>query len=341
MYMPVLRGKRFELLALRDLAAEGAISANVVPIIEPVRTETIGTDLRRAIAGWLDSGGSLGVVVNPGVGGLESQTPVNDVLSELAIAYDADWGDLTGTIGPVRERLIPVLAVATDPVAYARGLKVIKEKLGAGTPVILWLRDAVSSHAIAKPAQESGLVVTQLLVSEARAGKRIARDFDIAPGVVVFDDPFPRKTSNADYLDQREQVFTEEHIYFRDDGLAGFCDYGTIGKDFRDGGGAPKYVVIHWTYQRRGQVTEDSPVYLQHFCSDDEDVVAPVHAKYDVASKKLVDFCARERVFETLGMRVLREYYEEGAFPGLGMLKKMSIMNHLAVVDRALGDKSL
>lgn len=343
MYMPILRGKRFELLALRDLAAENAVSKHIVPIIEPVKAGTTATELRRAIDGWLASGGSLGVVVNPSVGELRSSLPNTLILDQIYEAQGGDWrdADLTGSGDTPLHRLFPVLIVSTDAGEFAQGLEALRARFSDDVSVALWLRDNVPTDAVATAAVTAGVTVTHVLVSESRAGKRLARALNPAPGVVVFGDHFPSQATNAEYPDQREQVFTEEHMYFHDDNLAGFCDYGTIGADYRDGGGAPKYVVIHWTYQHGFESPSESPVYLQHFCSDHESVVAPVQTKYSDAANKLVAFCDREGLPETPGLTILRRYHAEEGFPGLGMLKKISIMNHLAVMDRALGDASL
>lgn len=37
-YFPFFRGKRYEMMALRDLAEEIANSGNVIPILEPVNS---------------------------------------------------------------------------------------------------------------------------------------------------------------------------------------------------------------------------------------------------------------------------------------------------------------
>lgn len=38
MYFPYLRGKQFELLALREFANKNASNRKIIPIIEPVKT---------------------------------------------------------------------------------------------------------------------------------------------------------------------------------------------------------------------------------------------------------------------------------------------------------------
>lgn len=37
MYFPYLRGRQFELIALRDLVDKGVLSDKIIPIIEPVK----------------------------------------------------------------------------------------------------------------------------------------------------------------------------------------------------------------------------------------------------------------------------------------------------------------
>ena len=37
MYFPYLRGRQFELIALRDLVEKGVLSDKIIPIIEPVK----------------------------------------------------------------------------------------------------------------------------------------------------------------------------------------------------------------------------------------------------------------------------------------------------------------
>ena len=37
MYFPYLRGRQFELIALRELVEKGVLSSRITPIIEPVK----------------------------------------------------------------------------------------------------------------------------------------------------------------------------------------------------------------------------------------------------------------------------------------------------------------
>ena len=37
MYFPYLRGRQYELLALRELAQDGLLGSHVIPVIEPLK----------------------------------------------------------------------------------------------------------------------------------------------------------------------------------------------------------------------------------------------------------------------------------------------------------------
>jgi len=40
MYFPYLRGRQYELIAIRELAEKGKLSKRIIPIIEPVKLST-------------------------------------------------------------------------------------------------------------------------------------------------------------------------------------------------------------------------------------------------------------------------------------------------------------
>src|SRR5688572_14986136 len=70
MYLPFLRGKQYELLALREFAKEIASSDIISPIIEPVRSETKGVET--AIAELIKNNVNFTLIANPTVGEIEN-----------------------------------------------------------------------------------------------------------------------------------------------------------------------------------------------------------------------------------------------------------------------------
>lgn len=68
MYFPYLRGRQFELIALRDLVDKGVLSDKIIPIIEPVK---LSSTLIKTIESYGKKGKQLGIIVNPKVGGFK------------------------------------------------------------------------------------------------------------------------------------------------------------------------------------------------------------------------------------------------------------------------------
>jgi len=69
MYFPYLRGRQYELLALRELAENHLLGNYVIPIIEPVK---LSPTLINAMSAFISAKHPLAVIRNPAVGGFMS-----------------------------------------------------------------------------------------------------------------------------------------------------------------------------------------------------------------------------------------------------------------------------
>ena len=69
MYFPILRGRQFELIALRELCEEGLLSKSIIPIIEPVK---LSSTLCKTISIYGSKGHLLALINNPLVGTFDS-----------------------------------------------------------------------------------------------------------------------------------------------------------------------------------------------------------------------------------------------------------------------------
>ena len=57
MYFPILRGRQFELLALRECVNQGFLSNKIIPVVEPVKvsstyTKTVDSFIRTGPGGY-------------------------------------------------------------------------------------------------------------------------------------------------------------------------------------------------------------------------------------------------------------------------------------------------
>lgn len=69
MYFPYLRGRQFELLALRELTLKKLLSSKVIPVVEPVK---LSPTLLKTMEVFVENKKELGIIWNPAVGTFES-----------------------------------------------------------------------------------------------------------------------------------------------------------------------------------------------------------------------------------------------------------------------------
>ena len=67
MYFPYLRGRLFELIAIRELIEKSLISTKVMPVVEPVK---LSSALIKTMLTFEDENRTLGLVRNPNVGNM-------------------------------------------------------------------------------------------------------------------------------------------------------------------------------------------------------------------------------------------------------------------------------
>lgn len=151
---------------------------------------------------------------------------------------------------------------------------------------------------------------------------------------VMCEDHFPKQTRNIDYLDTETEFFSSDHLYYADDGYKGFSDYSVVGEEFSETGFAPYAVAIHIVYFDKKNILR-----IAHFVSDSNDDISDPARKFAEAVKKLVEWNQNERL-DTAGIRAFEEAYYDQTYPGLGVVKKYSIMHHLELMSKHLdGDR--
>ena len=69
MYFPYVRGRQYELLALRELVTKDLLSPNILPIAEPVK---LSSTLSKTMEEFVKKQKKIGIVCNPAVGSFSS-----------------------------------------------------------------------------------------------------------------------------------------------------------------------------------------------------------------------------------------------------------------------------
>lgn len=149
---------------------------------------------------------------------------------------------------------------------------------------------------------------------------------------IRLDDIFLKQEKNADFLEIPAHKFTEEHLYYKEDGYSGFSDYTVLPSEYIEGGSTPRAVAIHLTYLNS---EEENQIWIRHFTSETNDSIANVQGKFEEAAIKAIEFCNKEGLTNA-AINELRLCLVESRYPGLGTVKKISIKNHLLVVGKFL-----
>jgi len=296
MYYPVLRGKQFELIALRELAPQLS-PETFCPILEPVRKKFPA--LAKTIRSLNEFKFKPIVIVNPSIGDfskLSSRESINDDLSSC-LDEKIEYLPCLSTKDLTVEELQTFITDIDDFAIFVEG--------GLSKELIPILRDAS-------------------LVVSTKYQKAAFKDLN---NVVIVQDNFERAARNSDYPDK--SFFSEAHTDFQvSKNVVGFGDYTITGNDFSESGGPAYVVAVHLSYI---DSDEFDAMYIKHFKSFDDSSPTRPGEKFGDALNQLIGFANTngDMVYDTLGLEGFFQLYEDGHFPGLGQVKKLSIQHHI------------
>lgn len=149
---------------------------------------------------------------------------------------------------------------------------------------------------------------------------------------VMLEDRFPKRDRNVDYLNQEDEFFSSDHLYYAKEGYLGFSDFSVVGKDYVESGFAPYAIAIHIVY-----FTEDQTLRVCHFVSDTNDDIKDPAGKFSEALAKLVKWNETKRL-NTFGIQSFEAMYRNRSYPGLGSVKKLCIMHHIEMMSQYLDE---
>ena len=136
---------------------------------------------------------------------------------------------------------------------------------------------------------------------------------------------------NVDYIESPDELFSRNHLVYRKRGYVGFSDYSIVGDAYEESGFAPLAVAIHILYF--GQKSE---LRVHHFVSESNENISDPARKFAEAMQNLLSWENFDIIPKTKGLQNLLDYYSNGKFPGLGVIKKCSIMHHLELIGKYL-----
>jgi len=306
MYFPYLRGKQFELIALRELSTLISTSEKISPIIEPVKNSST---LKSTLKELIDKNINFSFILNPRVGSFENPFEALEVLKEII----------------------------TDHTNFQLGIIVDKKTEQGITELLDFTNNIDLDHngfTLIHTSEVENNTINQLnadldikynLIYSKETSRRYYRKFR-QESRVSLDDYFRKLDRNADYLTVPVSDFSEEYKFYQEDGFVGFSDFLTIGDNYSETGFLPRAVAIHLSY------IENDKIRVRHFTSDSNQDSSDIGGKFAEALQKLVDWCNKENITETEGIKTFKKLHIKGHFPGLGSIKKISIINHIELV---------
>jgi hypothetical protein len=303
MYFPYFRGRQYELLALRELAQGGLLCGHVIPVVEPIK---ITSTYNAAVKLFTDTHQPLAIILNPAVG-------------------DLSKGAATGVILPsITGSVIPSVIMGKNAFD-AMSVLASNGKTADNMLAVMTNRDFLNDYH----DLFNTLPPKYTLFPDERSIRRAIKE-----NKVMFEDKFKKQEKNADYLKQDDEFYSDDHLYFRDEGFVGFGDYSIVGNEYDESGFAPRAVAIHIVY-----FYDDNTLRVKHFVSDTNDDVSDVAGKFHEAVMKLKRwYDAGQSRQLTTALSTLLSHAENGYYPGLPTIKKLSIMHHLELVGTFLDE---
>ena len=301
MYFPYLRGRQYEMLALKELVQRRLISTLILPIVEPIK---ITSTFNSAVKVFVDAGLNIALIDNPAIG------PLNKNI-------------LTNALHFYHESIVPAIIMQDNSTEVVDSLVRIGKK-PEDLMVVLNNRDYLENYRELFDSASPRFT----LFSDDRTIRRA-----ISSGKVMLDDKFIRQEKNSDYLNNEDEFFSDDHIFYREEGYAGFGDYSIIGNNYEEGGFAPKAVAIHIVY-----FDKNKALRVHHFVSDSNDGIEDPAGKFYEAVTKLHEWYGKfgDSRQKTYALDILLDYQERGYYPGLPTIKKLSIMHHLELMNKFL-----
>ena len=151
---------------------------------------------------------------------------------------------------------------------------------------------------------------------------------------IALEDCYVKEKRNVDYIDNPDVFFSRNHIVYAKRGYIGFSDYSIVGEEYEESGFSPLAIAIHIVYFGNKQ-----ELRVHHFVSDSNENNSDPARKFEEAMANMLAWDLFEEIPKTEGLNRLVECYDIGKFPGLGVIKRYSLMHHMQVISEYLGDE--
>lgn len=319
MYFPYLRGRQNELLCLRELLDAGKLSSKVIPIIEPVK---FSSTLFSTLTKFIEMGHQVIVIRNPEVGSFRKES--GDMIKNIEKESDEKKKEkIRKTLEGYKEvwnnpQIQKAYLVDDDVISMVR-----EKKLDAKDVVMINIKKGNYRYY-----EEYGEEIIGKYTVVPKGG-----DFEdiIEDDIIILEDSYRKAKRNIDYIENPDELFSRNHIVYKKRGFVGFSDFSMVGNDFDESGFVPLAIAIHIMY-----FGNRDELKIHHFVSESNESISDPARKFEEAMNKLVNWENFDIIPKTIGLDNLIECYNIGKFPGLGVIKKYSLMHHIQMMGEYL-----
>ncbi|HBM07921.1 hypothetical protein CXF92_18280 [Pseudomonas sp. Choline-3u-10] len=300
MYHPILRGKRHELKAIRELASL-PVANKCKPLLEPVNLAL--RDLAATIGDLYSKGMVPFVIVNPGLGDFRGRQA--NILQDLQTAPES------------KGKFVPCVKIMNSFDTAAAS--VLQATPGAAA----YLVSDASHNMIPMLNSASCTFVNPLRVDNAI--------LSMLGNVIVYTDCFGKQRRNADYPDI--SFYSSLHNNYRAyPNAVGFGDYTVLSEEYSEAGGPAYVVAIHMPF-----IEKSSPntMYVKHFCSTilSTSPSNPEDKFHEALAQFMTFDAANPGLFDrTWGMSEFQARSAARHYPGLGVVKELSVEHHMETI---------
>ncbi len=299
MYFPYLRGRQYELLTLRELVSKGQLSEKIRPIIEPVK---LSSTFLSTLKSFKEHEKEIFVICNSPIFSIvEHQNKKEEYLEFLELLSN--------------KFIVKAFLLEKNLLASLE-----KMKIQNYNEIMIICKNIDTLDEYKTIFKEHKPAYT-LISGDSRYRRKLGQ----SENLVLLEDRFIDKVRNSDYSLEEDEFFSDDHLFYKQEGYVGFSDYSVLGEKFREGGFAPYAVAIHLLY-----FDEDKSLRIHHFVSDSNfDVKDPAGKFYEAVQK----LCSFHQIQLTSSLKIFQDYFTSGGYPGLGSVKKLSLAHHLELID--------
>ncbi|WP_334330331.1 sce7725 family protein [Companilactobacillus sp. HBUAS59699] len=297
-YYPYLRGRMYDLLALKTLCEDDYLGDSIIPIIEPVRDSK---ELQQTVESFIKHHQPFSLIANPQV-------------------------SLYGLNGEAKIHPLPDLS-----------------EVNFFHPAAILAPDFSSDFLKTTSTQTSFLIAKNYPLLKAYENTRLLKKIDnifipeearlhqiVGAKAISLTDPLAFVDHVADYENVNDEYFQPASWWQQVDNYHGFGDYSMVGSHYFDKGMPSRAIAIHIIY-----ATTNGTLRIHHFVSDSNETMGGQKIKFFEALHKLIMWSPKlQGLNNTPALQELLKYNEQNKFPGLGNVKKLSLMHHFQLMHR-------